>query len=69
MKRIKLIFASLLLTAAITAQQKPQQWNLRSCIDYALTNNIQVKQSLITYKSGIEDTKQAKAQFTPTLSA
>ena len=69
MKRITWICASLLFTTALLAQQKPQQWNLKSCIDYALTNNIQVKQSLITYKSGIEDTKQAKAQFTPSLSA
>lgn len=47
----------------------PEQWTLRSCLDYALAHNIQVKKSKIVSLSGQEDTELAKAQLFPSLSA
>lgn len=44
-------------------------WTLKDCIDYALENNIQLRQSRNDYLSGMEDTKQAKAAVLPSLSA
>lgn len=42
---------------------------MRSCLDYALAHNIQVKKSKIASLSGQEDTELAKAQLLPSLSA
>lgn len=44
-------------------------WTLQDCLDYALENNIQIKKSKITQLSGEEDTRLAKAQLFPSLSA
>lgn len=43
------------------------EWTLRSCLDYALANNIQIKKSKISHQSGLEDTKEAKARLFPSL--
>jgi len=51
----------------ITAQDKPQQWDLTSCINYALTNNIQIQKSKITLEQSKISTKLAKAQLFPNL--
>lgn len=71
MKQIlSLLFVSLLfIPAGMYAQEKPVQWTLRSCLDYALEHNIQIKKSKISYLSGEEDTELAKAQLFPSLSA
>ncbi len=53
----------------ISEQTLPERWTLRSCIDYALENNIQVKKSRVDELSGVEDTELAKAQLFPSLSA
>lgn len=64
-----LLVSLLLLPVRMKAQEKPEQWTLRACLDYALTHNIQVKKSKITSLSGREDTELAKAQLFPSLSA
>ena len=70
MRRNILFSLSLLCSLwAIAAQEKPTQWTLQSCLDYALANNIQIKQSRINELSGLEDTELAKAQLFPSLSA
>lgn len=51
------------------AQEQPARWTLRSCIEYALEHNIQVKKSKVARLSGMEDTKEAKAQLFPSLTA
>ena len=43
-------------------------WMLDECINYALKNNITLKQNVNNYLSGLEDTQQAKAALFPTLS-
>jgi outer membrane protein len=47
----------------------PSQWDLQTCIDYALANNIQIKQSEATRLSSEVDSKLAKAALLPSLSA
>lgn len=44
-------------------------WSLGDCIDYAVNNNISVRMYGNEVLSGIEDVKQAKAGFLPSLSA
>lgn len=58
-------------TSAAYSQEKtlPLQWDLQACIDYALENNIQIKQSEANKETGLVDTKLAKAAMLPSLSA
>ncbi|WP_418423388.1 TolC family protein [Alistipes sp.] len=51
------------------AQDSLKVWTLGECLDYALENNIQLRQSRNDYLSGVEDTKEAKAALFPSLSA
>lgn len=71
MKQYMLILFSLLLLFpyGMQAQEKPSQWTLKSCLDYALAHNIQVKKSKIALEESKVDTKTAKAQLFPSLSA
>ena len=70
MRRNILFSLSLLCSLwTIAAQERPTQWTLQACLDYALANNIQIKQSRINELSGLEDTELAKAQLFPSLSA
>ena len=48
-------------------EQQTRNWTLQECLDYALENNIQLRQSKNTYLSGIEDTKEARAALLPSL--
>lgn len=54
---------------ALTAQDKPVKWDLNTCLDYALEHNIQVKKSKVALQQSQENTKLAKAQLFPSLSA
>ena len=58
----------LIIATGIPAQDKPQQWDLTTCINYALTNNIQIQKSKITLEQSKISTKLAKAQLFPNLS-
>lgn len=70
MRRNILFSLSLLCSLwTLAAQEKPEKWTLQSCLEYALANNIQIKQSRINELSGLEDTELAKAQLFPSLSA
>lgn len=55
--------------SCLDAQELPERWTLQTCLEYALENNIQVRQSRVGELSGLEDTKLAKAQLFPSLSA
>ncbi len=57
------------LASCLGAQELPERWTLQTCLDYALENNIQVRQSRVSELSGLEDTELAKAQLFPSLSA
>lgn len=64
------IVAGLLLLIVITveAQEKPAVWDLRSCISYARSQNIQIQKSRIALEESLENTEQAKANRLPSLS-
>lgn len=47
----------------------PKTWDLQTCIDYALENNIQIKTAEVNKNSSEVDSKQAKAAFFPSVSA
>lgn len=77
-----LITATLIAIAALAPQRLPAaeadttvrsaqqtaQWTLRDCIEYALRENITLKESRLNEKSAEADLKQAKAALYPSLS-
>ncbi|HKJ44098.1 MAG TPA: TolC family protein [Sunxiuqinia sp.] len=67
MKHILLLVASfLLLFSGVTRAQ--EKWDLRKCINYALDNNIQIKQQSINAGYYNNQLKQAKNNMLPSLS-
>ena len=66
---LTLLIAVCTSAVALKAQEESQKWTLRSCLDYAIENNIQLKKSRVNELSGLEDTERAKAQLFPSLSA
>jgi outer membrane protein len=63
MRKTALLLAALLITGFSQAQEKI--WSLEKCIDYALSNNIQVKKQMITVKSSEVDLQQSKMNLLP----
>lgn len=57
---------SLMLTSGMAMAQ--QTWTLQECIDYAMTNNIQLQQKRITVASNHEDVTQSKHALLPSVS-
>lgn len=60
------LFAAVFTTIAAFSQK---QWTLKECVDYALQNNITVKQNRLNINVAEADIKSAKAGFLPTLNA
>lgn len=65
-KKHLLTFISLLLASHASFAQRA--WTLQECIDYALANNIQLKQKKIAAASIHEDVLQSKSALFPSLS-
>lgn len=65
------IFSSLLLIFALsfTSAIAQKVWTLEDCINYALENNIQIKQSKLQIESVQASLKQSKYEFAPSLNA
>jgi len=63
-----MIFVALGACLSSTGVLAQRQWTLQECIDYALENNIQLKQSRLTNAQNELDVKQSKAALFPTLS-
>ena len=57
------------VTIPVFAQKKPEKWDLATCINYALVNNIQIQKSKINLEQSNVNVKLAKAQLYPNLSA
>ncbi|MBR6893467.1 MAG: TolC family protein [Bacteroidaceae bacterium] len=64
----KLVFVVLGACLSSTGVLAQRQWTLQECIDYALENNIQLKQSRLTNAQNELDVKQSKAALFPSLS-
>ncbi len=54
---------------AVTEVDAQKKWTLQECIDYAMENNITLKQAKLSATSAQEDVKEAKAALLPSLSA
>ncbi|WP_321438630.1 TolC family protein [uncultured Bacteroides sp.] len=63
-----MILLLLLISHLGWSQEQPKKWDLATCIDYAMKQNIQIKKSKITLQESQEDTKTAKAAMFPSLS-
>jgi outer membrane protein len=63
------IFSSLLLLcgAAMSPSMAQQVWTLDDCVNYALDNNLQVKQSQVTVEQSAVDVKSSRAALFPSL--
>jgi len=66
--RVLLSIVSLGLLGSVSAQDT-KVWNLKECVEFALENNISVKQSELDKNSSLEDVKAAKWNFAPNLNA
>lgn len=58
--------AAMLVALGAHAQKK---WTLKECIDYAIENNVTLKQVKLKAKSAQEDVKQSRAALLPTVTA
>ena len=52
-----------------TSLPSPREWDLQSCIDYALQHNITIRRNRVNAESAEVDVKTAKAALFPSLSA
>lgn len=64
----KLIFI-LLAFISITTQAQDKKWTLQECVEYALDNNISVKQSELDLQNAEINKKDAFGNFLPSLNA
>jgi outer membrane protein len=64
MRKLTLSFLFAISFMALNAQEK---WSLEKCVDYALTNNIQIKQRSLTIESSKADVFQSKLNMLPDL--
>lgn len=65
--KFKLIAIALLISVAGFSQNK--KWSLQECVDYALENNITIKQTENTLLSNDQDLIATKGNFLPSVSA
>ena len=66
MKQIVTIICCTLLLG-VNAQKTPQVWGLRQCIDYAVQNNISIKQADIQARIADLQAQQARYNLYPSV--
>ena len=54
---------------SVSDEKLPEQWDLQTCIDYALQQNITIRKNKLNAESAEVDVKTAKAALFPSLSA
>lgn len=59
----------LLYNTPALGQQQPKEWDLRSCINYAMLNNIQIKKQQQSVETSKVNFAQSKAERLPSLNA
>ncbi len=64
--RILISILAFSLLSNVTAQEN-KVWTLQECVNYALENNISVKQTELDKNIAAEDVKAAKWNFAPNL--
>lgn len=69
MKKYSYAVALLLMLAGVSFAQQGKKWTLQECVDYALQNNISIKQSELDLQLAKIDKSDALGNFLPTLNA
>ena len=69
MKNLITLFFSVLLLSATTAGNAQETWSLQKCVEYALENNIQIKQQALGTAFQENQVNQAKSDRLPNLNA
>lgn len=64
MKKLILLFLTLTLCAGVQAQK---QWTLRECVDYAILNNIEIKQQMLAVENSEVDLNTSRNSRLPNL--
>lgn len=67
MKKIVITFFTLILTMSLSAQTK--KWTLEECVEYALKNNISIKQSELDVEMADISKRDAFGNYLPSLNA
>ena len=73
--KLKVCIICLLLSGTLhvsgqdSTMVKPSVWNLKTCIDYACKNNIQVQKARISVQESNVDLQQSKTALLPSISA
>ena len=67
--RLKAIFTITLFIAASKVSAQDMNWDIETCIDYAIANNIQIKQGGNTVEIRRLEREQAKFNYLPSLNA
>jgi outer membrane protein len=68
-KAIILLMAFLIMSLGLLYSQNNKKWSLIDCIEYAMANNIRIKQQELNTNYTKNNEKQAKAEFYPNLNA
>ena len=61
-----LLIASIFMISSVYSQEK---WSLKKCVDYALENNISIKQSALSISLSEKDVAITKGNFLPSIGA
>ena len=69
MKQLFIFFTAAFLLLQVSGASAQNVWSLQKCIDYALANNIQIKQQQVNIQYNENQVSQAKANRLPNLNA
>ncbi len=67
--KIKISIICFTLLGIFAAQAQEKKWTLRECVEYALENNITIKQSVLNLEASEIDKSDAIGNFLPSLNA
>jgi len=67
--RIKILTLLIGLIGVLGTQAQEKQWTLRECLEYAIENNITIKQSALNLQAAELDKSDAFGNFLPTVNA
>ena len=69
MKKNSWISLVLISVISLSAQAQTKKWSLEECVNYAIQNNITIKQTELDTKTATIDKKGAIGNFLPSLNA
>ena len=69
MKQLFILLSAAFLIFQASGSSAQNVWSLQKCIDYALANNIQIKQQQVNIQYNENQVSQAKANRLPNLNA